>query len=282
MLKSRKFLAVVSAMLALVFQAPVQAAEKSTETVLKLGTLPVVSTRTAYEIYQPLIDSLESGLGISTVKLETPINFKSMYQRIQENGFDLLVSPPHIARLAQKNFGWHPLVMFQPEHQSVLLAQEGRGPANLQALRGGTIAVLDNSALVAMVMMDALAKQGLQMNRDFKVIETRSYESSQLAVKQGVAQAMVFRSQGFIDPNARDQFKILFEAGVLPGYVIIAAPNTAKAKLQKLRTQLLQFGRTPEAKPFLEKLGYDGLTPATDEAMRRLDPYLEATEAKLK
>ena len=135
--------------------------------------------------------------------------------------------------------------MFQPEHQSVLLAQEGRGPANLQALRGGTIAVLDNSALVAMIMMDALAKQGLQMNRDFKVIETRSYESSQLAVKQGVAQAMVFRSQGFIDPNARDQFKILFEAGVLPGYVIIAAPNTAKAKLQKLRTQLLQFGRTP-------------------------------------
>ena len=93
---------------------------------------------------------------------------------------------------------------------------------------------------------------------------------------------MVFRSQGFIDANTRDQFKILFEAGVLPGYVIIAAPGTSKALLQKLRTQLVIFGRTPEAKPFMEKLGYDGLTTATEEAMRRLDPYLEATESRLK
>ena len=278
MLKPSRFLAVALAMLALGLQPLAHAAEKS----LRLGTLPVVSTRTAYEIYQPLIDSLENGLGISTIKLETPVHFKGMYQRIQENGFDLLVSPPHIARLAQKKLGWHPLVMFQPEHQSVLLAQVSSGPASIESLRGGTIAVLDNRALVAMVMMEALSKKGLQMNRDFKVIETRSYESSQIAVKQGVAQAMVFRSQGFIDPNIRDQFKILLEAGVLPGYVIIAAPKTSEAQLQKMRTQLLLFGRTPEAKPFMEKLGYEGLTTATEEAMRRLDPYLEVTESSLK
>jgi len=278
MLKPSRFLAVALAMLALGLQPLAHAAEKS----LRLGTLPVVSTRTAYEIYQPLIDSLENGLGISTIKLETPVHFKGMYQRIQENGFDLLVSPPHIARLAQKKLGWHPLVMFQPEHQSVLLAQVSSGPASIESLRGGTIAVLDNRALVAMVMMEALSKKGLQMNRDFKVIETRSYESSQIAVKQGVAQAMVFRSQGFIDPNIRDQFKILLEAGVLPGYVIIAAPKTSEAQLQKMRTQLLLFGSTPEAKPFMEKLGYEGLTTATEEAMRRLDPYLEVTESSLK
>jgi phosphonate transport system substrate-binding protein len=193
-----------------------------------------------------------------------------------------LISPPHIARLAQKKLGWQPLVMFLPEHHSVLLANETDGPANLEALRGTTIAVLDNSALVVMVMMDALAKKGLLANRDFKIIETRSYESSQIAVKQGIAQAMVFRSQGFIDPNARQRFKVLFEAGVLPGYVIIAAPGTNKVQLEKLRSQLLAFGKTPEAKPFMEKLGYDSITTASEEAMRRLDPYIEETELKLK
>jgi ABC-type phosphate/phosphonate transport system substrate-binding protein len=133
-----------------------------------------------------------------------------------------------------------------------------------------------------MIMMEALAKKGLQVNRDFKVMETRSYESSQIAVKQGIAQAMVFRSQGFIDPNTRDRLKVLFEAGTLPGYVIIAAPGNSKAQLQVMRTQLLAFAKQPEAKPFLDKLGYDGLSATSEEAMQRLDPYLEQTEARLK
>lgn len=249
---------------------------------LRLGTLPVVSTRTAYEIYRPLMEYLEKVMGLPSIPLETPPNFKAMYQRVQENGFDLLISPPHIARLAQKRLGWQPLVLFQPEHQALLLARKVDGPAKLEDIRGGTIAVLDNSALVAMVMMEALSKKGLQVNRDFKVIETRSYESSQIAVRQGVAQAMVMRSQGFIDPAVRDYFNEIFDAGALPGYVLIAAPGTSKAQQQKLRTHLLAFGNTAEAKPFMEKMGYDTLTAATEEAMRRLDPYLDQTEAKLK
>jgi phosphonate transport system substrate-binding protein len=248
---------------------------------MRLGTLPVVSTRTAYEIYHPLLAHLEKAFNLS-VSLETPPNFKAMYQRIQDGSFDILVSPPHIARLAQKKFGWHPLVMCQPEHQSVLLAMEANGPAHLEALRGGTIAVLDNSALVAMIMMEALSKRGLVVDRDFKVIETRSYESSQIAVKQGVAQAMVSRSQGFIDPNARDRMKVLFEAGALPGYVFIAAPASSQGQLQNLRSELLAFGGSPEAKPFLEKLGYDSVAGATEDALRRLDPFLATTESKLK
>ena len=278
MFDRRSFLEYSLAVAAMSFSNLTLASGKS----IRMGTLPVVSTRTAYELYGPLMAHLQKGLGLTNIVLETPPNFKSMYKRIQENGFDLLLSPPHIARLAQKRFGWHPLVMLQAEHHSVLLAQEGIGPANLEALRGGTIAVLDNSALVVMIMMEALAKKGLQVNRDFKVLETRSYESSQIAVKQGIAQAMVFRSQGFIDPNARDRLKVLFEAGTLPGYVIIAAPSTPKAQLQAFRTQLLAFAKMPEAKPLLEKLGYDGLSATSEEAMQRLDPYLEQTEARLK
>ena len=278
MFDRRSFLEYLLAIAAMSFSNLALASGKS----IRMGTVPVVSTRTAYELYGPLMAHLQKSLGLTNIVLETPPNFKSMYKRIQENGFDVLLSPPHFARLAQKRFGWHPLVMLQAEHHSVLLAQEGTGPANLEALRGGTIAVLDNSALVVMIMMEALAKKGLQVNRDFKVLETRNYESSQIAVKQGIAQAMVFRSQGFIDTNARDHLKVLFEAGTLPGYVIIASPSTPKAQLQAFRTQLLAFGKMPEAKPFLEKLGYDGLSATSEEAMQRLDPYLEQTEARLK
>jgi phosphonate transport system substrate-binding protein len=247
---------------------------------LRLGTLPVISTRTAYEIYQPLINYLAKGQQ-RPVELETPPDFKSMYRRIREGGFDLLVSPPHIARLAQKRFGWQPVVSCQPEHKSVLLVMDAGGASDLEGLKGKTIAVLDKSALVVMIMMNALAKHGLAEDRDFKVMETRSYESSQIAVKQGVAQAMVSRNQGFIDPNDRDRMRVLFEAGILPGYVFIASPAISRSKVQALRRDLLSFVNTPEARPFTKKLGYEGFATVTEEGMRQLDPYLEATEAML-
>ena len=248
---------------------------------LRLGTLPVVSTRTAFEIYSPLMNHLERVLR-RKVELETPPNFRTLYQRIREKGFDVLVSPPHIARLAQTKFGWQPLAMCHPEHLSVLMVMDGGGPKTLEEIRGKTIAVLDKSALVVMIMMQALSKKGLVMERDFSLMETRNYESSQIAVRQGIAQAMVARSQGIIDVNERERMRVLFEAGALPGYVIIAAPSLDNSDVQLLRRELRAFSGTADAQALLKKLGYEEFIPVTEQAMTRLDPYLNATEANLK
>ena len=101
MFSRRSFMLYSLAIAAMGFQKLALSAGKS----MRLGTLPVVSTRTAYEIYSPLMAHLQKRLGLASIALETPPNFKGMYQRVQENGFDLLLSPPHIARLAQKRFG---------------------------------------------------------------------------------------------------------------------------------------------------------------------------------
>lgn len=251
------------------------------DSALRLGTLPVISARTAYEVYQPLIKYLETELK-QPIYLETPANFKGMYRRILENGFDLLISPPHIARLAQKKLGWQPLVMCQPGHHAELLAMEETGPKTIEELRGSTIAVLDNSALVVMIMMEALAKKGLLKERDFKVIETRSYESSQLAVKQGIAQAMVARSQGFLAKGEREHMRAIFQAGALPGYVLIVAPSIPQKQARLLQKKLLDFSAMPDARMFMEKLGYESFTAVTELSLKELDSYLDATEVNLR
>lgn len=254
---------------------------RAAEAVFRLGTLPVITTRTAFRLYQPMLEHLEKTLN-RPLSLETPPNFRVLYQRIRENAFDLVVSPPHIARLAQVRLGWHPLVSCQPEHHSLLLTLAESGLERPEALRGGTLAILDRSALVVMIMLDALARRGLVAERDFKLIETRSYESSLLAVKQGVAQAMVARSQGFLSPTDRERARLLLEAGRLPGYVFLAAPATPEGLRQFLREQLLLFSRQPEAAPFLAKLGYASLAAADETTLQRLDIYLDATEQKLR
>lgn len=254
---------------------------EAADTGLRLATLPVVSARTAYDLFRPLVEHLRARLGPLPVSLETPPTFRAMYQRLVEGHYDLLLSPPHIARLAQRRLGWHPLAALEPGHQAVLLVTDDGPVRQIEALRGATIAVLDKGALVVMVMLDALAQRGLVAGRDFKVLETRSYDSSLIALRQGVAQAMVFRSRGFLATEARERLTLLLVGGNLPGYVFIAATPIAAPTRERWRAELLAFGATPAGTELLGKLGYSQMVPAREEVLRSMDAHLEATEASL-
>lgn len=247
---------------------------------LRVGVLPVMSARASLEAFQPLLDYLSRVRRQRPELLTTP-NFQGLYRRIREGLFDVALVPPHVARLAQADLGWQPLARCTPDHRSLLLVPEQGGPTEPEGLRGGVIAVLDRSALVVLIALEALRQRGLQEGRDFSLLETRSYESSRLAVAQGRAQAFVSRSQGFFNEAQRDRFRTLLDAGPLPGYVFIAAPRLSPVARYHLGQDLLSFAATPEAAPLLARLGYQSLTAAGEESMQLLDPYLDSTRAAL-
>lgn len=247
---------------------------------LRLGVLPVMSARASLEAFQPLLDYLSRVRRQRPELLTTP-NFHGLYQRIREGQFDVALVPPHVARLAQADLGWQPLARCTPDHRSLLLVPEQGGPTGPEGLRGGVIAVLDRSALVVLIALEALRQRGLQEGRDFALLETRSYESSRLAVVQGRAQAFVSRSQGFFNEAQRDRFRILLDAGSLPGYVFAASPRLSPIARYHLAQHLLSFAATPEAAPMLARLGYQSMVATTGEGLRQLDPYLDSTRAAL-
>lgn len=247
---------------------------------LRFGVLPVMSARASLETFQPLLDHL-GRLGRQRPELITTPNFQELYRRISEGWFDFALIPPHMARLAQVDLGWQPMVSCAPDHRSQLLALEQGGPAGVEDLRGGGIAVLDRSALVVLIALEALRQRGLREGRDFSLLETRSYESSRLAVVQGRAQAFVSRSQGFFNEAQRDRFRILLDAGSLPGYVFAASPRLSPIARYHLAQHLLSFAATPEAAPLLARLGYQSMVATTGEGLRQLDPYLDSTRAAL-
>lgn len=245
---------------------------------LRLGILPVLNPRASLEVFQPLLDYLGKG-AFARPELHTTPDFHVLYQRIRDGQFDLALVPPHLARLAQVDLGWHLLARCSPAHHALLLALEDTGPARIEDLRGGTIAVLDRSALVVLMVLEALAQRGMQEGRDFSLLETRNYESSRLSVTQGRAHAFVSRSKGFFEPQVRESLKTLLDAGTLPGYGFIATPRLSPISRYQLTQDLLSFAHTDAGQAMLSRLGYQTLEPGREDSLRQLDPYLDSIRA---
>lgn len=247
---------------------------------LRIGILPVLSPRASLEVFEPLRDYLGKAAQ-PRPELHTTPDFHVLYQRIRDGSFHLALVPPHMARLAQVDLGWHLLARCGPEHHALLLALEGGGPDRLEDLRGGTLAVHDRNALVVLMVLEALRQRGLQEGRDFSLLETRNYESSRLSVMQGRAHAFVSRSQGFFGQQQREPFKTLLDAGALPGYGFIATPRLSPINRYRLGQDLLSFAASPQGTAMLARLGYQTLEPGRDDSLRQLDPYLDDFRACL-
>lgn len=270
----------LSATLTAVLALPTGVPQARAGEVLRIGILPVLSPRASLDVFQPLQDYLGRG-AYARPELHTTPDFHVLYHRIREGQFDLALVPPHMARLAQVDLGWHLLARCAPEHHALLLALDESGPASLYDLRGGTIAVLDRSALVVLMVLDALEQRGLREGRDFSLLETRNYESSRLSVVQGRAHAFVSRSRGFFEPRKRESFKTLLDAGALPGYGFIASPRLTPVYRYQLAQELLAFATTSEGQAMLARLGYQTLVPGRDDSLNQLDPYLDSSRSGL-
>lgn len=245
---------------------------------LRIGVLPVLNPRASMEVFLPLQDYLGRGPFMRPELYTTP-DFHVLYERIHAGQFDLALAPPHLARLAQVDLGWHLLARCGPDQRALLLSLEDTGPANPEALRGGTIAVLDRGALVVHVVLEALGQRGLREGRDFSLLETRNYESSRLSVMQGRAHAFVSRSRGFFETRMREPFKTLLDAGAVPGYVFIASPRLPPVTRYQLAQDLISFAGTPAGQTMLAKLGYQTLGPNREDSLSQLDPYLDSFRA---
>jgi phosphonate transport system substrate-binding protein len=248
---------------------------------LLLGVLPVMPARHLVHRYLPLSSYLEGALGIP-VAVETTHDFPAFYARLAEGGFDLAAFAPHIARLAQMDLGWIPLVQFKPDGSSQLVSLREGAIATLSGLRGKNISVLDRTALVVLVMLGALEQQGMNEGRDFTLVETRSHESAVRTLETGEAQAMITRGEGFLGLATRARLRVIHEVGGVPGWVVMAAPGLDPALRERARQALLKFNTSPQSFQFFSQHGYRFFAPAEENDLRAMDALVPVTRMLMK
>lgn len=245
------------------------------ETPLVVGILPTLSPRVLLSNYQPIRSYLEKTLR-RPVEMVTAKDFSTFSKSTARGDYDIVVTAAHLARLAEVESGYLPLVTYKAPNRAMLLTSSKAPLHNIQNLRGHTVATLDRSALITSQTLIWLKEQGLQEPEDFKLIETSSHNSAAYSVLSGESTLAITSPGGWrmMPANIKDRLKLLTSLPPLPSMMWLAHRRLIK-EAPNLRSVFLDFSPDlPEGKQFFDATGYQGMREITPQEMKSLDPFI--------
>ena len=250
---------------------------------LEIGVLPNVSARVLLAHYLPMREYLARVLQ-RPVQVSTALSWTAFHQRTLDLDYDLVVTAANLARLAQIDRGYRPLLSYAPNIKGMLVSASSRPVRGVADLIGQTLVLSNPQSLVTLRGMQWLAEHGLQRDRDFKTIDTPTEDSVGSVVARGDAlAAMVSGGEYRAIPEAiRAQLQPVTTFTEVPGFVVMASPRLPPAQTRAIKEHLLNFANSSEeGKAFFAGTGFTGIRDAAAGLMESMDPYVEATRKGL-
>ena len=248
---------------------------------ITIGVVPNVSARIINTNYQPMAEYFEKNLG-RKVAITTGTNFPNFYQRALANEFQIMVTAPNLARVSQVDGNWEAVAVFEPGIPGLLVGLVGR-QNNLELLRGKKLAIANPQSLVALASISWLSSQGFVSGRDYEILRIANDDSLGISLKTGDA-AFAVMSQGEFNTKDAELKKILSPINTfvkLPGFFIMVNTNVAGSEKQKMKSLILDFPKSEQAKQFFSLTGFTGLIPPSAEQLKFLDSFVAATRQGL-
>lgn len=246
---------------------------------LEIGVLPNISARVLLTQYQPLREYLARQLQ-RPVQVSTAPNWTVFHERTLALEYDLVVTAANLARLAQLDRGFQPLVSYTPAIKGLLICAGARPISSAGELRGRVLGLSNPQSLVSLRGLQWLAEQGLQRERDYRTLKTPTDDSVGSLVVRGDAVAAICSGGEFraIPETLRSQLQVVNTFAEVPGFVVLASPKLAAAQARAVQEQLLHFAAgSEEGKAFFASTGFGGMRETTAALMESMDPYLAAT-----
>lgn len=241
---------------------------------LEIGVFPNLSARVVVTMYQPLRDFLEKDLG-RPVEVYTAPDFRTFVERTQNGGYDVVITAPHLARLAQIETGYIPLANYTDPLRGLVVVPKRAPIAGLEDLRGKTVAVPDRLAVVSMVGVHLLRDHGLSPETGLHLAYAKSHVNAALSVLRGEADAAVVGSAPFaqLPKEVRDGLRVLAYTEPIPSQFYLASPRLPPQVVADIGRALMGFAATPEGRRFMETNRFGGLKPTSEGDLKKMDPY---------
>jgi phosphonate transport system substrate-binding protein len=260
-----------------------QRAWANTAAPLEIGVLPNISARVLLAQYQPMREYLARELQ-RPVQVSTAPNWKTFNQRTLHLDYDLIVTAANLARVAQLERGYVPLLAYAPKTKALLICASARPLKDLDALRGKTLVFANPQSLVALRGIQWLAENGLQRDKDLMTITTPTDDSVGSVVVRGDAVAAIISGGEYraIPDPIKAQLQVVTTFAEVAGFVFLASPRLSGAQAQAIKAQLKRFASSSdEGKSFFASSGFNDLTEPEPGLMESMDPYVEATRQSL-
>src|SRR5258708_14553075 len=107
------------------------------------------------------------------ISISTSPNFKTFFDSTMNGDYDLAISAPHFARVAQLDRGLIPLVIYEPRINALLITPADRPLGSAAELRGKVVAFANPQSLVAMYALAWPAQMRVQPGTGFEATVAR-------------------------------------------------------------------------------------------------------------
>lgn len=248
---------------------------------LEIGIIPNVSTHALFAAYQPMRLYLEQQLGRPVILLTAP-DFKTFYERTGKGDYDLVITPPHLARLAETESGYVPLTTYRNGLSALLLVAKDGPIKTVADLRGKSIGMPDLLALAPMAGRHWLEQRGLKAGTDYALRITAPHNTAVLSVMRGDTDAAIVGSGPYqlMPAELRDGVRILANMGTVINATFMAHPKLSADARARIKRALLTFANeSPEGKKFVQDNEFGGMKLLTSKDLKTMDTYTK--EAKL-
>ncbi len=267
------------ALLALfLLSAPLRAGQAAAP--LTLGVFPYLSPNQMVEQLSPLVKRMEQALGRKIVMVSAP-DFLSYVDRTARGEYDLILTAPHMGRLAQKRDGWRLVAMSGQQTATVILVRNDSGIKKLEDLRGRKMAVGNWRSVTYLLAEEALAQKGLTLGKDVEVVETATFSNVVQSVflgevAAGATPTLLWDKWVHVNEEQHRALREIFRARPPNphSFLVMAPAGVEEAAVLRLRESLLSFHNTPEGREFLQKSQFESFLPPDEKAMERSDPFI--------
>jgi phosphonate transport system substrate-binding protein len=252
---------------------------KSPSEPIIVGVLPNIAAVTLLTQYDHMKRYLER-VNQRKVQIATAANFRAFFTSLMQGEYDVAVSAPHFARIAQLDRGQVPLAIYEPPIGALFVSTSDSAVGSPAELRGKTLAFANPQSLVAMYGIRWLSQQKLQAHQDYRVTAVRSDLGVGRLLLSGEAAAAILSNGEFrqIPEDERKRLKVVEEFARIPNFIVLAHPRLGKETIERLGGQLRGFlADKDDGASFAKATGIGNITSATEAVLRELDPHVDET-----
>lgn len=258
-------------MLALVLGPSALASEN---TPLTLGVFPYVTPVQLASFHTPLKDYLAKSLQ-RPVSLVTAPDFDSFVDRTREGQYDIIITAPHLGRLAETRDGYKRLAQTRHVVQGIFLARKDSNIHRIEDLRGKNVMIAQKISIIYQMAEHTLREKGLVPGESVTIVETRTHNNAMHAPLRGEADASVTGTLLWrvLKDDQKDQMRVIGTTEEAPGFMLMANPRLSNRDIAKIKKLLLDFHRVPGSEAYFSTTGYEKFDLIDDKVMKKLDPY---------
>lgn len=241
---------------------------------LILGVFPYVSPVQLAAFHTPLKEHLAKSLN-RTVTLVTAPDFDSFVERTRLGQYDILITAPHLGRLAQTRDGYRPLAMTGHTVQGIFLARKDSDIHSIEDLKGKSVMIAQRTSIIYQMAEQLIRDKGLVPGETITIKETRTHNNAMHAPLRGETDASVTGTLLWrvLGEDQKDQMRVIGVTDEAPGFILMASKRIPRQEADAIQKILLNYHDVAGSNTYFSTTGYKKFQKIDHKVLKRLEPY---------